>query len=75
MASTLITEMKNIGIECDIAPNQIRSGFGVPICTILLLLVDKALQKKIFLLKNQILMKKKLKVQIMLQKLKMKLLI
>ena len=48
MASTLITEMKNIGIECDIAPNQIRSGFGVPICTILLLLVDKALQKKKF---------------------------
>ena len=52
MASTLITEMKNIGIECDIAPNQIRSGFGVPICTILLLLVDKALQKKNFSFKK-----------------------
>jgi chromosome segregation ATPase len=52
MASTLITEMKNIGIECDIAPNQIRSGYGVPICTILLLLVDKALQKKNFAFKK-----------------------
>ena len=52
MATNLITEMKNIGINCDIAPNQVRTGFGVPICTILLLLVDRALQNKKFAFKK-----------------------
>ena len=48
MANNLITEMKNIGIDCQIPPNLVRSGYGHPICTILRLLVDKALEVKNF---------------------------
>ena len=52
MANNLLTEMKNIGIECPVPPNQLRSGYGVPICTVLLLLVNKALEKKGFAFKK-----------------------
>ena len=48
MASNLLTEMKKIGIDCQVAPNLLRSGYGLPICTVLLLLVDKALEVKKF---------------------------
>ena len=37
--------MKNLGIECGVPPNQLRQGFGTPICIVLLSLVDKAIQK------------------------------
>ena len=52
MANNLLTEMKNIGIDCSIPPNQLRAGYGVPICTVLLLLVNKALEKKGFAFKR-----------------------
>ena len=37
--------MKNVGIECNVPPNQLRQGFGAPICIVLLSLVDKVIQK------------------------------
>ena len=37
--------MKNVGIECGVPPNQLRQGFGTPICIVLLSLVDKVIQK------------------------------
>ena len=40
--------MKNIGIECEIPPNQLRQGFGTPICIVLLSLVNKVIQKNNF---------------------------
>ena len=52
MANNLLTEMKNIGIECSVPPNQLRAGYGVPICSVLLLLVNKALEKKGFSFKK-----------------------
>lgn len=52
MANNLLTEMKNIGIDCSVPPNQLRAGYGVPICTVLLLLVNKALEKKGFAFKR-----------------------
>ena len=35
----------NLGIECGVPPNQLRQGFGTPICIVLLSLVDKVIQK------------------------------
>ena len=52
MANNLLTEMKNIGIECSVSPNQLREGYGVPICSVLLLLVNKVLEKKGFSFKK-----------------------
>ena len=37
--------MKNVGIECGVPPNQLRQGYGTPICIVLLSLVDKVIQK------------------------------
>ena len=48
MANNLLTEMKSLGIECEVPPNQLRAGYGVPICTVLLLLVNAALSKRGF---------------------------
>jgi len=45
IASNLLTEMKNVGIECGVPPNQLRQGYGTPICIVLLSLVDKVIQK------------------------------
>ena len=45
IASNLLTEMKNVGIECGVPPNQLRQGYGSPICIVLLSLVDKVIQK------------------------------
>ena len=45
MASNLLTEMKNVGIECEVPPNQLRTGIGVPICIVLLSLVNKVIEK------------------------------
>ena len=45
LASNLLTEMKNVGIECGVPPNQLRQGYGIPICIVLLSLVDKVIQK------------------------------
>ena len=45
LASNLLTEMKNVGIECSVPPNQLRQGFGTPICIVLIALVDKVIQK------------------------------
>lgn len=74
MANNLLTEMKNIGIECSVPPNQLRAGFGVPICSVLLLLVNKALEKKVFLLKNLNLLMRENQIRRVLLMLKMKLL-
>ena len=52
MATNLITEMKNLGIDCQVPPNKLRSGYGAPICTVLLQLVNKALEKKKFAFKK-----------------------
>ena len=45
LASNLLTEMKNVGIECGVPPNQLRQGFGTPICIVLISLVNKVIQK------------------------------
>ena len=45
LASNLLTEMKNVGIDCGVPPNQLRQGYGTPICIVLLSLVDKVIQK------------------------------
>ena len=37
--------MKNVGIDCGVPPNQLRQGYGTPICIVLLSLVDKVIQK------------------------------
>ena len=37
--------MKNVGIECNVPPNQLRQGYGTPICIVLISLVDKVIQK------------------------------
>lgn len=46
MANNLLTEMKNVGINCDIPPNKLRTGYGESVCIVLLKLIDKALEKK-----------------------------
>ena len=60
IASNLLTEMKNLGIECGVPPNQLRQGFGVPICIVLLSIVNKVLQKIGFSFKMPKLEEKKL---------------
>ena len=52
MASNLLTEMKKVGIDCGVPPNQLRSGFGVPICIVLLSLVNKVIEKTGFSFKK-----------------------
>ena len=37
--------MKNVGIEYNGPPNQLRQGYGTPICIVLLSLIDKVIQK------------------------------
>ena len=37
--------MKNAGIECGVPPNQLRQGFGTPICIVLIAFVNKVIQK------------------------------
>ena len=48
MASNLLTQMKELGIECEVPPNQLRTGYGVPVCSVLLALVNFALSSKKF---------------------------
>jgi estrogen-related receptor beta like 1 len=52
MATNLLTEMKNCGIDLSISPNILRTGYGIPVCTVLLSLVNKALEKKGFKFKK-----------------------
>ena len=52
--------MKNVGIECGVPPNQLRQGYGTPICIVLLSLVDKVIQKIGFSFKKPRLEEKKL---------------
>ena len=52
LASNLLTEMKNVGIDCGVPPNKLRQGFGTPICIVLLSLVDKVIQKSGFSFKK-----------------------
>ena len=51
--------MKNVGIECEIPPNQLRQGFGTPICIVLLSIVNKVIQKNGFSFKKPRLEEKK----------------
>ena len=51
--------MKNLGIECEVPPNQLRQGFGIPICLVLLPLVNKIIQKNAFSFKKPKLEEKK----------------
>ena len=51
--------MKNVGIDCEIPPNQLRQGFGTPICIVLLSLVNKVIQKNNFSFKKPRLEEKK----------------
>ena len=51
--------MKNVGIECEIPPNQLRSGFGTPVCIVLISLVNKVIQKNNFNFKKPKLEEKK----------------
>ena len=57
LASNLLTEMKNVGIECGVPPNQLRHD--TPICIVLLSLVDKVIQKIGFSFKKPKLEEKK----------------
>ena len=59
IASNILTEMKNVGIECEIPPNQLRQGFGTPICIVLLSIVNKVIQKNGFSFKKPRLEEKK----------------
>ena len=59
LASNLLTEMKNVGIECGVPPNQLRQGYDTPICSVLLSLVDKVIQKIGFSFKKPKLEEKK----------------
>ena len=59
IASNILTEMKNVGIECEIPPNQLRQGFGTPICVVLLSIVNKVIQKSQFSFKKAKLEEKK----------------
>ena len=59
LASNLLTEMKNVGIECGVPPNQLRQGYDTPICIVLLSLVDKVIQKIGFSFKKPKLEEKK----------------
>ena len=59
IASNLLTEMKNVGIECGVPPNQLRQGYGVPICIVLISLVNKVIQKIGFSFKQPKLEEKK----------------
>ena len=59
IASNILTEMKNLGIECEVPPNQLRQGFGIPICLVLLPLVNKIIQKNAFSFKKPKLEEKK----------------
>ena len=51
--------MKNVGIECNVPPNQLRQGYGTPICIVLISLVDKVIQKIGFSFKKPKLEEKK----------------
>lgn len=46
MATNLLTEMKNLGMELSVSPIQLRSGYGASVCSVLLQLVNKAIEKK-----------------------------
>ncbi|MCQ2817965.1 MAG: hypothetical protein MJ252_11930 [archaeon] len=48
MATNLISEMKSVGIDCQVAPTLLKNGYGNPVCTVLLQLVNKALEVKGF---------------------------
>ena len=52
MATTLLTEMKNCGININISPTLLRQGYGINVCTVLLSLVNAALDKKGFKFKK-----------------------
>ena len=52
MATTLLTEMKNCGININISPTLLRQGYGINVCTVLLSLVNAALEKKGFKFKK-----------------------
>ena len=52
MATTLLTEMKNCGIDLGISPTLLRQGYGINVCKVLLSLVNAALDKKGFKFKK-----------------------
>ena len=51
--------MNKVGIECNVPPNQLRQGYGIPICIVLLSLVNKVIQKVGFSFKKPNLEEKK----------------
>ena len=60
MATTLLTEMKNCGIDLGISPTLLRQGYGINVCKVLLSLVNAALDKKGFKFKKHQNLKKKI---------------
>ena len=60
LASNLLTEMKNVGIEFGVPQNQLRQWFDTPICIVLIALVNKVIQKIVFSFKKPKLEEKKL---------------
>lgn len=38
--------MKSLGIDSNVAPNKLRTGYGDTVCIVLLRLINKALEKK-----------------------------
>ncbi len=51
-ATTLLTEMKNLGINTEVPPNKLRTGYGDSVVLVLSKLADKALEKKKFSFKK-----------------------
>jgi estrogen-related receptor beta like 1 len=45
-AQTILMEMKNLGIDSNVPPNKLRTGYGEYVCIILLRLINKALEKR-----------------------------
>lgn len=39
-------EMKNVGIDSNVPPNKLRTGYGEYVCIVLQRLVNKALEKR-----------------------------
>lgn len=45
-SQTVISELKKLGIEVDVSPNKLKSGFGDSVCQVLMALCDITMQNK-----------------------------
>lgn len=45
-SQTILLEMKNVGIDANVPPNKLRTGYGEYVCIVLSRLINKALERK-----------------------------